>query len=159
MLKLTVRLPGRYCIAGHGTDGPAIGKLLSCVLHAMRSRPNSDITALSIEQDVIVTELQWSTDQGFIARVSSTVNEFDREKWSPSGVIHARHMTAPAVDVALAQRKLDEQCVGELRRAVVVPNTRLGHLAGLAFGHGAITASSMTMCSGPSRGYVRRRNA
>ena len=45
-------------------------------------------------------------------------------------------MTAPAVDVALAQRKLDEQHAGELRRAVVVPNTRLGHLAGLAFGHG-----------------------
>jgi hypothetical protein len=87
MLKLTVRLPGRYCIAGHGTDGPATGKLLSCVLHPMRSRPNSDMTALSIEQDVIVAELQRSTDQGFIARVSSTANEFDREKWSPSGVI------------------------------------------------------------------------
>ena len=46
-------------------------------------------------------------------------------------------MDSPQVDVPLAQRDLDES-LGELklRRAIVVPNTRLAYLARLAFGEG-----------------------
>jgi hypothetical protein len=46
-------------------------------------------------------------------------------------------METPPVDVPLAQRKLDET-LGDirLRRAIVVPNTRLAYLARLAFGDG-----------------------
>lgn len=46
-------------------------------------------------------------------------------------------MEAPPVDVPLAQRELDEQ-LGDikLRRAVVVPNSKLAYLARLAFGEG-----------------------
>jgi hypothetical protein len=46
-------------------------------------------------------------------------------------------MESPVVDVALAQRKLDEELGSvHLRRAIVVPNTRLAYLARLAFGEG-----------------------
>jgi hypothetical protein len=46
-------------------------------------------------------------------------------------------MEAPPVDVPWAQRALDEGLgATRLRRAIVVPNTRLAYLARLAFGEG-----------------------
>ncbi len=46
-------------------------------------------------------------------------------------------MDSPQVDVPLEQRRLDEKLDGlKLRRAIVVPNTRLAYLARLAFGEG-----------------------
>jgi len=49
----------------------------------------------------------------------------------------ALEMTAPPVEVTFVQRKLDEQLSGvSLRRAIVVPNSRLAYLARLAFGEG-----------------------
>lgn len=46
-------------------------------------------------------------------------------------------MTAPPVDVPWAQRELDEQLGPmQLKRAIVVPNSRLAYLARLAFGEG-----------------------
>lgn len=49
----------------------------------------------------------------------------------------ALEMSAPPVDVTFEQRKLDES-LGEvkLRRAIVVPSSRLAYLARLAFGAG-----------------------
>ena len=46
-------------------------------------------------------------------------------------------MTPPPVDVPWAQRELDEM-LGQvkLKRAIVVPNSRLAYLARLAFGEG-----------------------
>jgi hypothetical protein len=49
----------------------------------------------------------------------------------------ALEMESPPVDVPLAQRQLDESLGAlRLRRAIVVPNTRLAYLARLAFGEG-----------------------
>jgi hypothetical protein len=49
----------------------------------------------------------------------------------------ALEMESPPVDVPLAQRRLDEGLQDiRLRRAIVVPNTRLAYLARLAFGEG-----------------------
>jgi hypothetical protein len=49
----------------------------------------------------------------------------------------ALEMESPPVDVPLAQRQLDEELQDiRLRRAIVVPNTRLAYLARLAFGEG-----------------------
>jgi hypothetical protein len=49
----------------------------------------------------------------------------------------ALEMEPPPVDVTLVQRKLDEELGAvRLRRAIVVPNTRLAYLARLAFGEG-----------------------
>ena len=49
----------------------------------------------------------------------------------------ALEMESPSVDVALTQRALDDEIGAvRLRRAIVVPNTRLAYLARLAFGEG-----------------------
>lgn len=49
----------------------------------------------------------------------------------------ALEMSAPPVQVALYQQKLDErEHARRLRRAIVVPNTKLAYLARLAFGEG-----------------------
>lgn len=49
----------------------------------------------------------------------------------------ALEMESPPVDVPLSQRQLDASLDGvHLRRAIVVPNTRLAYLARLAFGEG-----------------------
>lgn len=47
-------------------------------------------------------------------------------------------MLPPPVDVPLSQRKLDEELPTDIRlkRAIVVPNTKLAYLARLAFGEG-----------------------
>ena len=46
-------------------------------------------------------------------------------------------MEPPPVDVPLAQRELDQGLDGiKLKRAIVVPNSRLAYLARLAFGEG-----------------------
>jgi len=46
-------------------------------------------------------------------------------------------MEPPPIDVPWAQRELDEGLGGvKLRRAIVVPNSRLAYLARLAFGEG-----------------------
>ena len=46
-------------------------------------------------------------------------------------------MDAPPVDVPWAQRALDEQLgLVRLKRAIVVPNSRLAYLARIAFGEG-----------------------
>ena len=49
----------------------------------------------------------------------------------------ALELIAPPVQVALFQEKLDEGIdTKKLRRAIVVPNTKLAYLARLAFGEG-----------------------
>lgn len=49
----------------------------------------------------------------------------------------ALEMVPPPVTVAWSQRALDEQVHGlRLRRAIVVPNSKLAYLARLAFGEG-----------------------
>lgn len=46
-------------------------------------------------------------------------------------------MEPPGVEVPLSQRKLDEELGSiHLRRAIVVPNSKLAYLARLAFGEG-----------------------
>lgn len=61
---------------------------------------------------------------------------------TPDAAIHnvlydALEMDSPGVDVPWSQRALDEDLGAlRLRRAIVVPNTRLAYLARLAFGDG-----------------------
>jgi hypothetical protein len=62
----------------------------------------------------------------------------DRHDTAVHNVLYdALEMESPPVDVPLAQRDLDETLGPlRLRRAIVVPNTRLAYLARLAFGEG-----------------------
>jgi hypothetical protein len=46
-------------------------------------------------------------------------------------------MTAPPIEVPVSQWELDKQAAAvQLRRAIVVPNTKLAYLARIAFGEG-----------------------
>lgn len=73
-------------------------------------------------------------------------------------------MQAPPVDVPWAQRALDEQLGSvKLRRAIVVPNSRLAYLARLAFGEGDYRVFYNDMVSavrwlseGPSSSQITR---
>jgi hypothetical protein len=61
----------------------------------------------------------------------------DTEKGS---ILHdCLEMESPQIEVPVSQWKLDQQVSSvHLRRAVVVPNTRLAYLARLAFGEGDV---------------------
>ncbi len=49
----------------------------------------------------------------------------------------ALELEAPSVEVPLSQQKLDKEMGSiKLRRAIVVPNTKLAYLARIAFGEG-----------------------
>ena len=68
-------------------------------------------------------------------------------------------METPQVDVSVSQWKLDEQVSSvHLRRAVVVPNTKLAYLARLAFGEGDVRvfyhdmAAALAWLTGTSAG-------
>lgn len=69
----------------------------------------------------------------------------------------ALEMDPPSVDVTLIQQKLDAELGSlRLRRAIVVPNSRLAYLARLAFGEGDyrvfyndMTAAIMWLEQGP----------
>jgi hypothetical protein len=77
------------------------------------------------------------------ARVLSLVEETGRNRV----LYDVLEMDPPPVEVALCQRKIDEESVETpLRRAIVVPNTRLAYLARLAFGEGdyRVSYSDMT---------------
>lgn len=66
-------------------------------------------------------------------RILSLVKETER-----GNILYdALEMEVPPVDVPLSQQKLDKD-IGRvrLRRAIVVPNTKLAYLARLAFGDG-----------------------
>lgn len=77
-------------------------------------------------------------------------------------------MDPPPVDVPLTQRKLDEDLGSvHLRRAIVVPNSRLAYLARLAFGEGdyrvfynemiaAVTWLSQEPCRTDADAHARR---
>lgn len=66
-------------------------------------------------------------------RVLSLVNES-----TPGKVLYdTLEMTPPPVDVPWSQRELDEKLGAvKLRRAIVVPDSKLAYLARLAFGDG-----------------------
>lgn len=66
-------------------------------------------------------------------RILSLVRETERGKI----LYDALEMEVPPVDVPLAQQRLDKGIDRvRLRRAIVVPNTKLAYLARLAFGDG-----------------------
>ena len=84
---------------------------------------------------IIVTRIRGTPNEEMLktcqARILSLVNGA-----SEARILHdCLAMESPGVEVPLSQWNLDSVAVGvRLRRAVVVPNTRLAYLARLAFG-------------------------
>jgi hypothetical protein len=88
-------------------------------------------------RDLIVARLRGEPTEALLrecqARVLLLVQETGRDRV----LYDALEMIAPPVEVPLLQQRLDAELGPvRLRRAIVVPNTRLAYLARLAFGEG-----------------------
>jgi hypothetical protein len=89
--------------------------------------------------DVIVARVRGQPTPEIIKSCQDAVlmllNDTDRSKI----LYDALEMLDPSVDIALMQRSLDASSLGDrpLRRALVVPNSRIAFLSRLAFGDGA----------------------
>lgn len=89
---------------------------------------------------LIIARVRGEPTEALLRECQDRVIQIARD--APDAVLHrilydALEMESPPVDVPLAQRQLDEALGSlRLRRAIVVPNTRLAYLARLAFGEG-----------------------
>ena len=87
--------------------------------------------------DLIVARVRGEPNEDLLRECQQRVLELVRDTGRGKVLYDTLEMDSPPVDVPLLQRKLDE-ALGpvKLRRAIVVPNTRLAYLARLAFGEG-----------------------
>lgn len=86
---------------------------------------------------LIIARVRGLPTEAMLAECHERVLQLLKDSAGGRVLYDALELEAPAVDIPLAQRKLDES-LGELRikRAIVVPNTKLAYLARLAFGDG-----------------------
>ena len=87
--------------------------------------------------DLIVARVRGEPTETLLQQCQDQVLQLVQDTRRAKVLYDTLEMEPPPVDVPLAQRKLDE-ALGplELRRAIVVPNSRLAYLARLAFGEG-----------------------
>lgn len=87
--------------------------------------------------DLIVARVRGEPTEGLLREGQDQVLQLVQDTGRGKVLYDTLEMEAPPVDVPLAQRKLDEELGSiKLRRAIVVPNSRLAYLARLAFGEG-----------------------
>jgi hypothetical protein len=92
---------------------------------------------VELVRDLIIARVRGEPTEGLLAQCQDQVLQLVRDTRRAKVLYDTLEMEPPPVDVPLAQRKLDE-ALGplQLRRAIVVPNSRLAYLARLAFGEG-----------------------
>ena len=90
--------------------------------------------------DLIIARVRGQPSEALLRACQDRVLQIAKDAGSKTThrvLYDALEMESPPVDVPLAQRELDEGLRDiRLRRAIVVPNTRLAYLARLAFGEG-----------------------
>ena len=87
--------------------------------------------------DLIIARIRGEPTEALLRDCQDRVLEIIRDAGRGRVLYDALEMETPPVDIPLAQRKLDEDLGGvHIRRAIVVPNTKLAYLARLAFGDG-----------------------
>lgn len=87
--------------------------------------------------DLIIARVRGEPTEMLLRDCQERVLQIIRDAGRGKVLYDALEMEAPPVDIPLAQRKLDEELGGvRIRRAIVVPNTKLAYLARLAFGDG-----------------------
>ena len=87
--------------------------------------------------DVIVARLRGQPNEAILRKVQEEVLKIaaDTGRWRV--LLDVLEMKAPPVELTSVQRRLDEdQRALGLRRAIVVPDSRLAYLVRLAFGEG-----------------------
>lgn len=87
--------------------------------------------------DLIVARMRGAVSAEVLRECQERVVALARDSERQRVLYDALEMDPPAVEVTFEQRKLDAALGGlRLRRAIVVPNSRLAYLARLAFGEG-----------------------
>jgi hypothetical protein len=91
---------------------------------------------VGLEGDVVVARLRGEPTEALLRSTHEQVLHLAGE--TGGRVLYdTLEMTAPPVDVPWSQRVLDDQLGAiRLKRAIVVPDTKLAYLARLAFGEG-----------------------
>ncbi len=87
--------------------------------------------------DLVVARVRGEPTTTLLRDCQEKVLSLARDSQKAKVLYDTLEMEAPSVDVPLAQRALDEGLGAiTLKRAIVVPNSRLAYLARLAFGDG-----------------------
>lgn len=87
--------------------------------------------------DLIIARLRGEPTPSLLRECQERVLQLVQDTSRGKVLYDALEMEPPPVDVPLSQRELDEELgTVQLRRAIVVPNSRLAYLARLAFGEG-----------------------
>ena len=87
--------------------------------------------------DLILARVRGNPDEALLRACQEQVLFLVRDAGRGKVLYDALEMEAPSVDIPWVQRELDEKLGSvQLRRAIVVPNSKLAFLARLAFGGG-----------------------
>jgi len=87
--------------------------------------------------ELIIARVRGTPTEAVLRLCQQQVVELAREADLRKVLYDTLEMNAPSVEVPWVQRELDEQLGAmKLRRAIVVPNSKLAYLARLAFGEG-----------------------
>ena len=90
-----------------------------------------------VSGDVLLVEQQGEMDEATLRLCQQRVLELANETGLRRVLYDAREMIAPPAWLTLMQQDLDDQLGGmKLRRAIVVPGTKIAYLARIAFGEG-----------------------
>lgn len=86
--------------------------------------------------DIIVARMRGEMSEAMLVETDQRVLSLATATGHTKVIYDALEMQAPGIDLIVMQQKLLESELGAitLRRALVVPNTRLAYLARLAFG-------------------------
>jgi len=98
---------------------------------------NASETSVELVSDIIVARLRGEISEELLRQVQDEILQLATESGRSRVLLDVLELTPPPVELVSVQRKLDEddRTLG-LKRAIVVPNSRLAYLARLAFGEG-----------------------
>ncbi|MBM0104721.1 STAS/SEC14 domain-containing protein [Steroidobacter sp. S1-65] len=103
----------------------------------MTSEPADKQVTVELADTLIVARIRGQPTDAVLQECQAEVLQLARHSGIRKVLYDALQMDPPHFSVPWAQRALDEQLVDmKLRRAVVVPNSKLAFLARLAFGEG-----------------------
>lgn len=99
-----------------------------------------DMQQLWVESvgEIIMARMRGEMSESMLVEAHQRVLSIATETGQDKVIYDALEMQAPSIDLIVMQQELLESEPGamKLRRALVVPNTRLAYLARLAFGEG-----------------------